>query len=301
MQVADLAADAAKAVVRCLLPCLRCAARTRWTRRECSCGRRLQGGPGLQAHAICEAGGEAQAVVVDVCDYQQQREMFQAHLKAFGKLDYAVLNAGIGEQGACAGSMASPLPCLRHTRSSRRACCSCQERRAMMNLSLGTACRQLAWPPWLLHSLAGCMCSGLASPAGTWLEARPSALPRHAHMHGCAAARAVPQDPDAAEVHQAEDQQPRLSLQSCCIRAAAAACSACADGAATVLQVACSASTTRPGRRRCRWTSGRWLWAASRPPPACGATAPKVLAWHQLGMQCCTPRLAGLGCTRARL
>ena len=54
----------------------------------------------MQADSICAAGGEAQAVTVDVCVYQQQRDMFEAHMKAYGKLDFAVLNAGIAETGA---------------------------------------------------------------------------------------------------------------------------------------------------------------------------------------------------------
>ena len=52
-----------------------------------------------QAEAIRSAGGQAQAVTCDMCSYQQQRDLFASHVKAYGKLDYAILNAGIGEVG----------------------------------------------------------------------------------------------------------------------------------------------------------------------------------------------------------
>ena len=46
-----------------------------------------------------QAGGQAQAVRCDVSSQQQQEQMFEAHMQAYGRLDTAVLNAGIGETG----------------------------------------------------------------------------------------------------------------------------------------------------------------------------------------------------------
>lgn len=54
----------------------------------------------LQVQSIKEAGGQAQAVPCDVCSQQQQRDLFESHMKAYGSLDVAILNAGIGEKGA---------------------------------------------------------------------------------------------------------------------------------------------------------------------------------------------------------
>ena len=34
-----------------------------------------------------------------MCSYQQQRSLFEAHTRAYGRLDYAILNAGINELG----------------------------------------------------------------------------------------------------------------------------------------------------------------------------------------------------------
>ena len=98
-QVADLQADAAQSVVR-PLTCSLGAARTRLLdAARARLPDAMRPRPALQAAAICGAGGEARAVAVDVCNYQQQRDMFEGHLKAYGALDFAILNAGVGEQG----------------------------------------------------------------------------------------------------------------------------------------------------------------------------------------------------------
>ena len=39
----------------------------------------------------------------DVCNDAQQSAVFDQHVKAFGSLDLAVLNAGIAELGECQG------------------------------------------------------------------------------------------------------------------------------------------------------------------------------------------------------
>ena len=54
----------------------------------------------LQVQGIRDAGGQAQAVPCDVCSQQQQQALFNSHMKAYGSLDIAILNAGIGEKGA---------------------------------------------------------------------------------------------------------------------------------------------------------------------------------------------------------
>lgn len=46
-----------------------------------------------------QIGCSAQAVQCDVSDEQQQHEVFQMHLKEFERLDIAILNAGVGDQG----------------------------------------------------------------------------------------------------------------------------------------------------------------------------------------------------------
>jgi len=46
-----------------------------------------------------QIGCSAQALQCDVSDEQQQQEVFQTHLEEFGRLDIAILNAGIGDQG----------------------------------------------------------------------------------------------------------------------------------------------------------------------------------------------------------
>jgi NADP-dependent 3-hydroxy acid dehydrogenase YdfG len=37
----------------------------------------------------------------DVCDDAAQVDVFQAHYKHWGVLDFALINAGIGEKGCC--------------------------------------------------------------------------------------------------------------------------------------------------------------------------------------------------------
>ena len=51
------------------------------------------------ADAIRGAGGRAAAAQCDVADPQQQLAAFQRHMRQWGRLDYALLNAGIGERG----------------------------------------------------------------------------------------------------------------------------------------------------------------------------------------------------------
>ncbi|EFN55092.1 hypothetical protein CHLNCDRAFT_134990 [Chlorella variabilis] len=51
------------------------------------------------AQEITRQGGAALAVRCDVADVREQRDAFQQHCRRFNRLDYALLNAGIGEQG----------------------------------------------------------------------------------------------------------------------------------------------------------------------------------------------------------
>eukprot|EP00891_Asterochloris_glomerata_P004125 jgi/Astpho2/4125/e_gw1.00063.43.1_t len=53
--------------------------------------------PFLQAQLCRDLHSEAQAVQCDVCNDAQQSAVFDQHVKAFGSLDLAVLNAGIAE------------------------------------------------------------------------------------------------------------------------------------------------------------------------------------------------------------
>ena len=41
----------------------------------------------------------AEPVQCDVCSQAEQERMFEAHMRAFGRLDAAILNAGVGELG----------------------------------------------------------------------------------------------------------------------------------------------------------------------------------------------------------
>ncbi|KAA6421915.1 MAG: zinc-binding alcohol dehydrogenase domain-containing 2-like [Trebouxia sp. A1-2] len=58
-----------------------------------------QGCSKLTVKELNQIGCSAQALQCDVSDEQQQQEVFQRHLKEFGRLDIAILNAGIGDQG----------------------------------------------------------------------------------------------------------------------------------------------------------------------------------------------------------
>jgi NAD(P)-dependent dehydrogenase (short-subunit alcohol dehydrogenase family) len=51
------------------------------------------------ASEITRRGGRAQGVACDVADPGVHLEAFRRHAAAFGRLDYALLNAGIGERG----------------------------------------------------------------------------------------------------------------------------------------------------------------------------------------------------------
>ncbi|GAB4818806.1 hypothetical protein N2152v2_005852 [Parachlorella kessleri] len=51
------------------------------------------------AQEISQGGGQAQAVQCDVTNDAEQQRAFQQHMQRFGSLDYALLNAGIAEQG----------------------------------------------------------------------------------------------------------------------------------------------------------------------------------------------------------
>ena len=53
-----------------------------------------------QADDIRRGGGEAVAAQCNVQDDAAQEAAFAAHLRAWGRLDVAVLNAGIFEKGA---------------------------------------------------------------------------------------------------------------------------------------------------------------------------------------------------------
>ena len=44
-------------------------------------------------------GCDAQAIQCDVTDFKQQEEVFARHMQQYGRLDIAILNAGIGDVG----------------------------------------------------------------------------------------------------------------------------------------------------------------------------------------------------------
>jgi NAD(P)-dependent dehydrogenase (short-subunit alcohol dehydrogenase family) len=51
------------------------------------------------ATEITQAGGEAVAVQCDVTSDAEQERAFDRHMQRYGRLDYALLNAGIAERG----------------------------------------------------------------------------------------------------------------------------------------------------------------------------------------------------------
>ena len=51
------------------------------------------------AQEISQGGGQALAVQCDVTSDAEQQRAFQQHMQRFGRLDYALLNAGIAERG----------------------------------------------------------------------------------------------------------------------------------------------------------------------------------------------------------
>ena len=53
----------------------------------------------VQVEELAQIGCEAQAIQCDVTDQEQQKEVFTKHMEQFGRLDIAVLNAGVGEAG----------------------------------------------------------------------------------------------------------------------------------------------------------------------------------------------------------
>lgn len=61
------------------------------------------------AASVRAAGGQAIATACDVADPRQHLAAFQAHMARWGRLDYALLNAGAARRraralgGACAG------------------------------------------------------------------------------------------------------------------------------------------------------------------------------------------------------
>lgn len=65
------------------------------------------------AAAVRAAGGQAVAVACDVADARQHLAAFQAHVDRWGRLDYALLNAGAAgrrsNQGACGCRLQPPL------------------------------------------------------------------------------------------------------------------------------------------------------------------------------------------------
>jgi NAD(P)-dependent dehydrogenase (short-subunit alcohol dehydrogenase family) len=53
----------------------------------------------IQVEEIRQSGGEAEAAQCDVRDDSAQQAVFEAHHRRFGRLDIAILNAGIFEKG----------------------------------------------------------------------------------------------------------------------------------------------------------------------------------------------------------
>ena len=54
----------------------------------------------MQARAIRQRGFKAEHIACDLTDDVAQQRAFERHVERCGGLDYAVLNAGIGERGA---------------------------------------------------------------------------------------------------------------------------------------------------------------------------------------------------------
>ncbi|KAK9842636.1 hypothetical protein WJX84_010746 [Apatococcus fuscideae] len=44
-------------------------------------------------------GGQAQSIKCDLTSYVDQKHAFEAHIREFSTLDFAILNAGVPEQG----------------------------------------------------------------------------------------------------------------------------------------------------------------------------------------------------------
>ena len=65
-----------------------------------------------QVEDIRREGGEAVAAQCNVQADSAQEAAFAAHLRAWGRLDVAVLNAGIFEKGTCLTSSACCLACM---------------------------------------------------------------------------------------------------------------------------------------------------------------------------------------------
>ncbi len=53
----------------------------------------------LHVKELGQTGCEALAIQCDVSNEQQQQEVFQRHMEQYGRMDIAILNAGIGDQG----------------------------------------------------------------------------------------------------------------------------------------------------------------------------------------------------------
>ena len=53
----------------------------------------------MQAQSIRQLGYKAEHIACDISDLTAQERAFEAHVHRCGGLDYAVLNAGIGEKG----------------------------------------------------------------------------------------------------------------------------------------------------------------------------------------------------------
>ena len=64
------------------------------------------------AQEISRGGGHAQAVQCDVTSDGEQERAFQQHMQRFGRLDYALLNAGIAERGGLLWQALVALACL---------------------------------------------------------------------------------------------------------------------------------------------------------------------------------------------
>lgn len=60
----------------------------------------------LQVDMIKSMGGEAQSIKCDLTSYVDQKDAFENHIKAYNTLDFAILNAGVPEQGELAVSLA---------------------------------------------------------------------------------------------------------------------------------------------------------------------------------------------------
>jgi NAD(P)-dependent dehydrogenase (short-subunit alcohol dehydrogenase family) len=65
-----------------------------------------------QEDRLASKGVTVLSAALDVCDSEAQTRAFSQHMAKFGRMDVAVLNAGIGEKGVRGGSLVAGGSCL---------------------------------------------------------------------------------------------------------------------------------------------------------------------------------------------